>query len=136
VKQAVIVSHEKTESKAKMLRIHLGKDDQWEGKPLYEAIVLKLREMDIAGATVYKGTMGFGAHQRLHKSGLPGLSRDLPIMITVVDKEEKIRGVLSVLDEMVHEGMLSISDVEVIKYAHTDPDGPEFSLSPERPALP
>ena len=126
------MEHEKTESKAKMLRIYIGQDDQWEGKPLYESIVMKLRQMDVAGATVYKGVMGYGAQQRMHKSGFLGLSRDLPIMITVVDKEEKVRAILPVLDEMVSEGLLVLSDVEVIKYAHSHPDKPELSLSPER----
>ena len=126
------MEHEKIESTAKMLRIYIGQDDQWEGKALYEAIVMKLRQMDVAGATVYKGVMGYGAQQRMHKSGFLGLSHDLPIMITVVDKEEKIRSVLPVLDEMVSEGLLVLSDVEVIKYAHTHPTEPELSLAPER----
>jgi PII-like signaling protein len=126
------MEHEKSESKAKMLRVYIGQDDQWEGKPLYESIVMKLRQMDVAGATVYKGVMGYGAQQRMHKSGFLGLSRDLPIMITVVDKEEKIRAILPVLDEMVSEGLLVLSDVEVIKYAHSHPNEPELSLSPER----
>jgi hypothetical protein len=126
------MEHERIESKAKMLRIYIGQDDQWEGKHLYEAIVMKLRQMDVAGATVYKGVMGYGAQQRMHKSGMLGLSRDLPIMITVVDKEEKVRAVLPVLDEMVSEGLLVLSNVEVIKYAHSHPDKPDLSLSPER----
>ncbi|HEY6331344.1 MAG TPA: DUF190 domain-containing protein [Blastocatellia bacterium] len=125
--------HEKTESRARMIRIYLGQNDEWAGKPLYEAIVMRLRQMDIAGATVYKGVMGYGARQRVHKTGFLGLSHDLPIVITVVDKEEKIQKVLPILDEMLSEGMLTLSDVEVIKYAHTHPDGIEFSLSPERP---
>jgi hypothetical protein len=126
------MEHDKTESVAKMLRIYVGQDDEWEGKPLYESIVTRLRQMDIAGATVYKGVMGYGAQQRMHKSGFMGLSRDLPIMITVVDKEEKIRGVIPMLDEMVAEGMLVLSDVEVIKYSHTHPGSPEFDLAPRR----
>jgi PII-like signaling protein len=126
------MEHEKIETKAKMLRIYIGQDDQWEGKPLYEAIVMKLRQMDIAGATVYKGVMGYGAQQRMHKSGFLGLSRDLPVMITIVDKEEKIRAILPVLDEMVSEGLVALSDVDVIKYAHTHADAPDFSLAPER----
>jgi PII-like signaling protein len=126
------MEHEKTESRAKMLRVYIGQDDQWEGKPLYESIVMKLRQMDVAGATVYKGVMGYGAQQRMHKSGFLGLSRDLPIMVTVVDKEEKIRAILPVLDAMVSEGLLVLSDVEVIKYAHSHPDKTELSLSPER----
>src|SRR6266542_2001538 len=107
------MAHTKVEGAAKMLRIYIGQDDQWEGKPLYESIVMKLRQMDVAGATVYKGVMGYGAQQRMHKSGFLGLSRDLPIMVTVVDKEEKIRAVLPLLDEMVSEGLLVLSDVEV-----------------------
>jgi PII-like signaling protein len=126
------MEHERSQSKAKMLRIYIGQDDQWESKPLYESIVMKLRQIDVAGATVYKGVMGYGAQQRMHKSGFLGLSHDLPIMITVVDKEDKIRAVLPVLDEMVSEGLLVLSDVEVIKYAHSHPDKPDLSLSPER----
>ncbi|HXG91694.1 MAG TPA: DUF190 domain-containing protein [Blastocatellia bacterium] len=124
--------HVKLEGRAKMLRIYVDEDDRWEGKPLYEAIVMKLRQMDVAGATVYRGIMGYGAQQRMHKTGFLGLSRDLPVMITAVDKEEKIRAVLPVLDEMVSEGLLVLSDVEVIKYAHTHTDKPDFSLAPER----
>jgi PII-like signaling protein len=126
------MEHQKFESTAKMLRIYIGQDDQWEGKPLYEAIVMKLRQMDVAGATVYKGVMGYGAQQRMHKSGFLGLARDLPVMLTVVDKEEKIRDILPTLDVMVSEGLLVLSDVEVIKYAHTHPGVPDLSLSPER----
>lgn len=126
------MTHEKTEGAAKMLRIYIGQDDEWEGKPLYEAIVLKLRSLDIAGATVYKGVLGYGAQQRMHKSGFLGLSRDMPMMITVVDREEKIRSIIPVLDEMVSEGLLVLSDVQVIKYAHTHPDAPDLSLMPER----
>lgn len=103
---------------AKMLRIYIGKDDRWEGKPLYEQIVSRLKAADIAGATVYQGAMGYGAHQRLHPGGRFGLSRDLPIMITVVDSEARIQEVLPMLDEMIAEGLVVLSDVEVIKYQH------------------
>jgi hypothetical protein len=127
------MAHTKAEGAAKMLRIYIGQDDKWEDKPLYEAIVLRLRQMDVAGATVYKGVMGYGAQQRMHKSSRLGLSRDMPIMITVVDKEEKIRNILPVLDEMVAEGLLVLSDVEVIKYAHTHPGVEDFSLAPNKP---
>jgi PII-like signaling protein len=111
--------HMKLEGRAKMLRVYVGEDDRWEGEPLYEAIVKRLRMMDIAGATVYRGIMGYGAQQRVHKSGFLGLSHDLPVMITVVDNEQKIRRAISALDEMVDEGMIVLSDVEVIKYTHT-----------------
>jgi hypothetical protein len=84
-----------------MLRISIGQDDRWEGKPLYEQIVLKLREQHAAGATVHKGTMGYGATQRMHQTNRLGLSRDLPVMITVVESEERVRALLPVLDSMV-----------------------------------
>lgn len=105
-------------SRAKMLRIYIGQDDRWEGKPLYEQIVLKIRERHGAGATVHKGAMGYGATQRMHPSGRLGLSRDLPVMITVVESEENIRALLPVLDSMVTEGLVVLSDVDVIKYQH------------------
>ena len=76
--------------------------------------------MDMAGATVYRGLIGFGAQQRVHRSGFLGLSRDLPIVITIIDSEEKIRRVLPVLDEMVDEGLIALSDVEIIKYTHSE----------------
>ena len=114
------MKHEKLEGEAKMLRISIGEDDRWEGEPLHEAIVKRLRMMDVAGATVYRGLVGYGAQQRLHKkSGWLGLSTDLPIMLTVIDTEEKIRVVLPILDEMVDEGLVVLSDVEIIKYTHS-----------------
>jgi len=111
--------HEKLEGNAKLLRIYIGEDDRWEDEPLHEAIVKKLRMMDIAGATVYRGLIGYGAQNRVHRSGFLGLSNDLPIMLSVIDTEEKIRGVLPVLDEMVDEGLIALSDVEIIKYTHS-----------------
>lgn len=113
------MKHEKLEGRAKMLRIYIGEDDRWENEPLHEAIVKKLRMMDIAGATVYKGLMGYGAQNRVHRSGFLGLSKDLPVMISVIDTEEKIRNVLPVFDEMVDEGLIALSDVEIIKYTHS-----------------
>ncbi len=113
------MEHEKLEGHAKMLRIHVGESDRWEGEPLYEAIVKKLRMLDVAGATVYRGVTGYGAQQRMRKSGWLGLSTDLPIMISIIDTEEKIKRVLPVLDEMVDEGLIAISDVEIIKYTHS-----------------
>jgi PII-like signaling protein len=113
--------HIKLEGRAKMLRVYVGEDDRWEGEPLHEAIVKKLRMMDVAGATVYRGIMGYGAQQRVHKSGFLGLSHDLPVIITVTDTAEKVRRAISALDDMVDEGMIVLSDVEVIKYTHTNP---------------
>lgn len=108
----------KLEGRAKMLRVYIDEDDMWEGAPLYEAILKTLRMMDVAGATVYRGVLGYGARNRLHKSGFLGLSHNLPIMITVVDSAEKVRRAISVLDEMVGAGLIVLSDVEVIKYTH------------------
>jgi PII-like signaling protein/nucleotide-binding universal stress UspA family protein len=110
---------QKLEGRAKMLRIFIGEDDRWEGKPLYEAIVRRLREADIAGATAYRGILGYGAHQRVHKRGLLHLSSDLPMVVSVVDHVENIRRAISLIDEMVDEGLVVLSDVEVIKYTHT-----------------
>lgn len=110
---------QKLGGQAKMLRIFIGEDDRWEGKPLYEAIVHRLRESDFAGATVYRGIMGYGAQQRVHKTGLVNLSTDLPMIVTVVDTNENIQRAITMLDEMVDEGLIVLSNVEVIKYTHT-----------------
>lgn len=127
------MEHQKHTGTAKMLRIYIGEDDRWEGVPLHEAIVKKLRELDMAGATVLRGIMGYGARQRIHKSRLLALSTDLPIMITVIEKPEKIERLLPALDEMVADGLIALTDVEIIKYSHGEPGLEEFSLMPERP---
>jgi PII-like signaling protein len=110
----------KLEGKAKLLRIHFGEDDEWKGKPLYRAIEEKCREMDIAGATVYRGVEGYGASTLIRRSHLLSISHDAPVMVSVVDSEEKIRKLIPVLDEMVDEGLIAMSDVEVIKYVHEE----------------
>ena len=110
----------KLEGKAKLLRIHFGENDKWNGQPLYRAIVEKCRQLDIAGATVYRGIEGYGASTLIRCSHLFSLSRDLPLVVTVVDSEENIRKLIPVLDEMVGEGLIAVSDVEVIKYVHQD----------------
>jgi uncharacterized protein len=109
----------KLEGKAKMLRIHFGEDDKWQSKPLYEAIVIKCRELDIAGATVFRGIEGYGASTLIHKKHLLR-SSDRPIMVSVIDTEEKIRGLIPALDEMVDEGLIAMSEVEVIRYVHQE----------------
>jgi PII-like signaling protein len=109
----------KLEGKARMLRIHFGEDDKWQGKPLYEAIVVKCRELDIAGATVFRGIEGYGASTLIHKKHLLW-SSDRPIMVNVVDTDENIKKLLPALDEMVAEGLIAMSEVEVIRYAHQD----------------
>jgi PII-like signaling protein/nucleotide-binding universal stress UspA family protein len=115
-------TREKLEGRAKMLRVYMDERDSWEGAPLYEAIVRRLRESDIAGASVFRAIMGYGATHRVHKSAFLGLSHDLPVLVVAVDTEEKIRGVLPALDEMVQQGLIALSTVEVIKYTHTHRD--------------
>lgn len=115
--------HVKLAGRAKMLRVYVDEDDKWEGEPLSEAIVKRLRMMDVAGATVYRGIMGYGAQHRVHKSGFLGMSHNLPVMISTIDTDEKIRRAISALDEMVDEGLIVLSDVEVIKYTHTNESG-------------
>lgn len=112
--------HMKLEGKAKMLRIVISEDDKWEGEPLYEAIVKRLIMTDIAGATVYKAIAGYGPHKRYHKKKTLTVHGELPILITVMDTEEKINKVIPILDELVGEGIVVLSDVTVIKYTHRD----------------
>ena len=109
----------KLEGKAKMLRIHFGEDDKWQDQPLYEAIVIKCRELDIAGATVFRGIEGYGASTLIHKRHLLR-SSDRPIMVSVIDTEEKIRSLIPALVKMVDEGLIAMSEVEVIRYVHQD----------------
>lgn len=120
----------KMEGRAMMLRIYIGENDRYEGVPLYEAIVKRLKMVDIAGATVFKGIMGYGAKSRVHRKHMLGIGDDLPIMISVVDTEERIRHVLPQLDNMVEEGLVVLSEVEVFKYAHIhDEKGKTVRLS-------
>jgi len=114
------VEHMKLTGKAKILRVIVSEEDEWEGEPLYEAICKRLVAMDVAGATVYKAVAGYGPHRRFHKVRLLARGKDLPVQVTVVDTEEKIRAVIPVLDEMVEEGLVVLSDAEVIKYTHRD----------------
>ena len=99
-----------------LLRIFIGESDKWRGKPLYEAIVLKARELHLAGATVLRGPMGFGAHSRLHTAKIMRLSEDLPIVIEIVDAKEKIDDLMPHIDQMVQEGLVTLERVQVIKY--------------------
>ncbi len=112
--------HMKLEGKAKMLRIIISEDDEWEGEPLYEAIVKRLIMADIAGATVYKAIAGYGPHRRYHKKKTLTGHGELPILITVMDTEENINRVIPILDELVQEGIVVLSNVDVIKYTHRD----------------
>jgi len=108
----------KREGKAKMMRIYIGENDKWNGQPLYEAIVRGLRAHDIAGVTVYRGILGYGANRRIHKDAALSLSHDRPILLSVVDAEEKLQAFMPILDEMVKQGLVVLSNVDVIKYTH------------------
>ena len=106
----------KIPTEGKLLRIFIGESDRWHHLPLYEAIVQKARELNLAGATVLRGPMGFGAKSHMHTSKILRLSMDLPMVIEIVDSEEKIKTLLPFLDEMVTGGMITLENVQVIKY--------------------
>ena len=101
---------------ALLLRIFIGESDRWNHQPLYEAIVLKAREWHLAGATVLRGPMGFGKSSRLHTAKILRLSMDLPLVIEIVDSEEKLNTFLPVLDEMMKGGLVTLEKVRVIDY--------------------
>jgi hypothetical protein len=101
---------------AMLLRVFIGESDRWHHQPLYEAIVLKARELHLAGATVLRGPMGYGKSSRLHTAKILRLSMDLPLVIEVVDSEEKIQAFLPVLDEMMKGGLVTLEKVRVIDY--------------------
>ncbi len=111
-----------------LLRIFIGESDHWHGKPLYEAIVLAARELHVAGATVLRGPMGFGANSRLHTTKILRLSEDLPIIIEIVDGKEKIDELMPRIDEMVQEGLVTLERVQVIKYRAGDKPTPATPL--------
>ena len=120
-KRASDVPPVKLQSKAKMMRILIGEHDKWNDKPLHQALVQALRANDIAGVTVYRGILGYGANRRIHKDSTLNLSHDAPILLTVVDSEDKLRAFFPVLDQMVKQGLVVLSDVDVIKYSHAQP---------------
>ena len=101
---------------AVLLRIFIGENDKHDGRPLYESIVLKARELQLAGATVLRGPMGFGHSSRLHTAKILRLSEDLPLLIEIVDSEEKIGAFLPVLDAMIGSGLVTMEKVQVLKY--------------------
>lgn len=100
----------------KLLRIFIGEADRWEGRPLYEAIVEEARRRGLAGATAWKGFMGFGAHSRMHTARVLRLSEDLPVLIEIVDAAEKIDAFLPDVDRMVTEGLVTLERADVILY--------------------
>ncbi len=98
---------------AKLLRLHLSEDDQRDGKPIYQTIVQKCRELGIAGATVFRGVEGFGESAEIHRPHL--LTHHLPIVVTVVDTEDNIKRLIPVVEEIIDTGLIAMSDVEVVR---------------------
>ncbi len=120
--------HQRIAGKARMMRVYLGEADQWNGEPLYDAIVKRMRMLDIAGATVYRGILGYGVKGHTHKQGLLHLSRDLPVMISVIDTEEKLTQAARAVEEMLGDGLIAISDVEIVRLVHSLPEAADAEL--------
>jgi PII-like signaling protein len=113
--------HTRKAGTAKLMHIFMGEADRWHEEPLYDAIVKQLRMMDIAGATVYRGILGYGAKGHTHKQSFFHVARDLPIMISVVESEEKLNQAAIVIEEMLHDGLIVISDVKIVRLVHSSP---------------
>ena len=107
-----------------LLRVIVGEGDRFEGRPLYEAIVLKARELGLAGATAMRAVMGFGASSHLHTTKILRLSLDLPMVIEIIDRPEQIARILPFLDSAVHGGLVTIEDVKVLHYRGAGPANP------------
>jgi uncharacterized protein len=110
----------KEQFQARMLRIHFGEGDKWQDKPLHEAIFAKCMELGMAGATVFKGIEGYGSSTRIRHTSHWKFSKDAPIMLTIIDREQQINRLIPHLDAMVEEGLIVMSDVDVIRYARQD----------------
>jgi PII-like signaling protein len=107
--------HERWQETAKLLRVFIGEADKWHGEPLYDAIVKKLRMMDMAGATVYRGILGYGAKGHQHKRSFFHVSRDMPIMMSVIDSPGKIAAAAEAIEGMLEDGLMVISDVDMVR---------------------
>jgi len=108
----------KIEGKGKLLKIYIGESDRWHGEALYHAIIKKIKEHGLAGATTIRGIEGFGANSRIHTRHIEVLSQDLPILIEVVDTEERIEEIIKIVEPMITEGLIAVvNEVEIIKYA-------------------
>lgn len=130
-KRSAPIDHVKIEGKARLMRIYIEESDQWQDKPLHEALLLAMRANDLAGATVYRGILGYGAHHQIHKDHPFHLSHDSSLMISVVDTEEKLNAFLPILDSMVQEGIVTLSDVDIVKYKHRAAELPFSSETKE-----
>lgn len=120
--RSVHPEHLKIEGKAQMMRIYLSEEDRWSGKPLYEAVVEAMRANDIAGVTVYRGILGYGAHRRMHKDKPLLSAHHGSVMLSAIDTAEKLQAILPLVDQMVQEGLVVFSDVDIIKYAYRPRD--------------
>jgi uncharacterized protein len=108
----------KIEGPAKLIEVYIGESDQWHGKPLFMAITERLKAEGFAGVTVLRGVMGFGANSRIHTAHILRLSEDLPVVLKIVDQPEQAEKALAILDEMVTEGLITVTDTHVVKYTH------------------
>jgi PII-like signaling protein len=113
--------HERKEGQAKLLRVFIGEADKWHDEPLYDAVVKKLRMMDIAGATVYRGILGYGAKGHQHKQTFFHVSRDMPIMVTVIDTAEKIAAATEAIEGMLEDGLIVVSDADIVRLVRSRP---------------
>src|SRR6187549_1213388 len=112
----------KIEGEARRVRVYIGESDRWHGRPLFTAIVERCRELGLAGATVLRGIEGYGANSRIHTARILQLSEDLPVVIDVVDRADRIDELLPLLEEMVTEGLITLENVHVVKYVHRPGD--------------
>jgi len=121
-RKATPLEHIKMEGKARLMRIYIAEADRWKDKPLHLALIEAMRANDIAGVTVYRGILGYGAHRHLHKEGPLHLQHNSSIMLSIVDTEEKLKAFLPIVEQMVEEALVVLSDVDIIKYSYRAPD--------------
>ena len=112
----------KIEGPGKRIRVYVGNSDRWHGQSLYNAIVQRARQQGLAGATVTQGIEGFGANSRIHRASILDLSTDLPVLVEIVDRPDRIEGFLPILEEMVTEGLITVEDCHIHKYVHSEND--------------
>jgi PII-like signaling protein len=120
-------SHQRKAGKAKLMRIFMGEADRWNGEPLYDAMIKRLRMLDIAGATVYRGILGYGVKGHTHKQNRLHTSRDLPIMIAIVETEERLKQAAELAEEMLQDGLIVVSDVDIVRLVHGEASDAKLS---------
>lgn len=127
-REALPGQHVKIEGKAKLLRIYISEGEKWHEIPLYDAIISAMRANDLAGATVYRGVLGYGADRKLHRETVFHVAEDCSVMISVIDTEDKLQSILPLLDNMIQDGFVVLSDVDVVKYTHRALDSAQQDL--------